>query len=182
MSGTIAVNDIHKRIWTPSTAMKLSHQSIVFLTTLLLAASLPAQATVTDDQAIVELQHRSLTQNCTRTMVSPTSETVSGTVTYRERIALPPDAIVRVTLESVSSPTEVIAEQTIKTQGRQVPIPFSLNYDAESIHEEDSYLIRAQILVDNQLRFAGDADYPTSPSEKLERVVVIVRSIHPNPR
>lgn len=134
------------------------------------------------NQAELTLNHQPLYQNCTGTMISSSSENVSGTVTYRERVALPPNAIVRVTLESVGTPTELIAEQTIETQGQQVPIPFSLNYDGSNIREEASYVIRAQILVDNQLRFSGDADYPTSPGEKLEKVAVIVRSINPSPR
>ncbi|MCU0550623.1 MAG: YbaY family lipoprotein [Leptolyngbya sp. Prado105] len=129
-----------------------------------------------------ELTHNNqpLYQNCTGTMISPASETISGTVSYRERIALPPDTIVRVTLESVGAPMEVLAEQTIETQGRQVPIPFSLTYDAANLQEEASYVIRAQILVDQQLRFSGEATYPTV--QKPAKVEVIVRSITPPDR
>lgn len=134
------------------------------------------------NQAELTFNNQPLYQGCTGTMISSTFETVSGTVTYRERIALPPNAIVRVTLEAVGTPTEVIAEQTIATQGRQVPIPFSLNYDTSNIREQTSYIVRAQILVDNQLRFIGDADYATSPKEKPAKVEVIVRSVNPNPR
>jgi putative lipoprotein len=227
------VNDIHRSIWFIFTAMKISHQSIVLATLLLLTTAISAKAqqiriydfqcaqgrqfraTFIGDRALenqsLNMRHvrtasgaryqagqytllskgnqANLTRNnqplyqaCTGTMISPASETISGSVSYRERIALPPDAIVRVTLESVGAPMEVLAEQTIKTQGKQVPIPFSLNYDASSIREGTSYLIRAQILVDQQLRFSGDAAYPTAPNKKPARVEVIVRSMNPNPR
>lgn len=135
-----------------------------------------------DDQAKLTFNAQPLYQRCSGTMIAATLEKVLGTVTYRERIALPPNAIVQVTLESVGAPMQVIAEQTIETQGRQVPIPFSLNYDASSLREEDSYRVRAQILVDQQLRFTGSVDYPTSPSEKPAKVEIIVRSMSPTPR
>jgi putative lipoprotein len=130
------------------------------------------------NQAELTRNNKPFYQNCT--VMSTASETVSGTVTYRERIALPPDSVVRVTLESVGSPMEVLAERTIETQGQQVPIPFSLTYDASSLREDTSYVIRAQILVDKQLRFAGDADYSTE--QKPAKVEVLVRSISPSPR
>jgi len=51
---------------------------------------------------------------------------VTGTVTYLQRIAPPPDAVVDVTLADVSlqdAPALTIAEQTLTEPG-QVPIPF----------------------------------------------------------
>lgn len=134
------------------------------------------------NQAELTRNHRPFYQACIGTMISPSSTTVSGNVTYRERVALPPDAIVRIILESVGAPIEVLAEQTIETQGKQVPIPFSLTYDTSSVREDTSYVIRAQILVDQQLRFAGDVAYPTTPHQKPAKVEVIVRSVTPTPR
>lgn len=134
------------------------------------------------DQAELTRNNRPFYQACIGTMISSISTTVSGSVTYRERIALPPNAIVRIILESVGAPIEVLAEQTIETQGKQVPIPFSLTYDTSSVREDTSYVIRAQILVDQQLRFAGDVAYPTTPHQKPAKVEVIVRSVTPTPR
>ena len=74
---------------------------------------------------------------------------VTGSVLYRERIALPQDALVRVTLADVSLidvPERVIAEQEIRSEGRQVPIPFVLEVPAGAIDEARSYAVRAQIL------------------------------------
>lgn len=73
---------------------------------------------------------------------------ISGTVTYLPRIALPPDAVVRVWLEDASradTAATIVAEQTIPTQGRQVPIPFSLEYDRAHIDAMHRYVLTAEI-------------------------------------
>jgi putative lipoprotein len=57
---------------------------------------------------------------------------VSGSVAYRERVALPPDAVVEVKLLDVSrqdAAAPVIADATVRPEGRQVPLPFELRYD-----------------------------------------------------
>lgn len=78
---------------------------------------------------------------------------LSGTVAYRERIALPKGAVVKVELRDVSradAPAGVLAIQTIRTQ-QQVPIPFALPYDPAKIDQSHRYAVRAEI------RTAGDA-------------------------
>jgi putative lipoprotein len=53
---------------------------------------------------------------------------IRGTAAYRERMALPPGAVLEVRLEDVSradAPAELLASATIVTD-RQVPIPFAL--------------------------------------------------------
>src|SRR5437868_813870 len=70
---------------------------------------------------------------------------VSGTVTYRERVALPPDAIAEVSLidataSDATSPP--VASTTVQSQGKQVPLPFSLRYDAGKIDKTHLYTIR----------------------------------------
>ena len=81
---------------------------------------------------------------------------VTGTVTYRERLALPPNAVVRVGLQDISladAPAIVLSEQLIVTGGRQVPIPFALDYDPAGIDPRFTYAVSARITVDSQLRF-----------------------------
>ena len=61
-----------------------------------------------------------------------TEGVVTGSVAYRERMALPPDAVVHVSLTDVSrmdAVAPIIAETTVVVAGRQVPIPFVLHYD-----------------------------------------------------
>ncbi|MEM1291611.1 MAG: YbaY family lipoprotein [Cyanobacteria bacterium P01_H01_bin.162] len=97
---------------------------------------------------------------------------VTGTATYRQRIGLPPNATVVVTLADVSladAPATVIAEQTIETAGQQVPIPFSLTYDPAEIKPQHSYGVRAQIFYGDSLRWTSTTAYPVitqgSPNE-----------------
>ncbi|PFG45901.1 putative lipoprotein [Vibrio sp. ES.051] len=86
-------------------------------------------------------------------------KTITGTVAYRERIALPPNAVVTVSLEDVSladAPAKVLAKQTFETQGKQVPFSFELNYDSNEIKPNHRYSVRARIEVDSKLRFISD--------------------------
>lgn len=81
---------------------------------------------------------------------------LSGTVAYRERIALPPEAVVQVQLADVSiqdAPAPVIAETTVKPEGRQVPLPFELHYDWKRIDPKRTYAVRAAIRSGGQLLF-----------------------------
>lgn len=94
---------------------------------------------------------------------SQTMATVSGTVSYTQRIALPPAATLVVKLEDVSradAPSTVIAETTIETAGQQVPIPFTLTYDPAQIEARNRYVVRAQIFYGDQLRWTSTTAYP----------------------
>ena len=52
---------------------------------------------------------------------------LTGMVTYRERMALPPDAELTVTLHRKTSDGRMlVAEERASTEGRNVPLPFSI--------------------------------------------------------
>lgn len=87
---------------------------------------------------------------------------VTGTVTYRERIALPPDAVVEVQLLDVSLmdvAATLIAEQTITPQ-HQVPIAFELSYNPADIDERMSYAVRATVRIGANAMFITNRSYP----------------------
>lgn len=74
--------------------------------------------------------------------------TLNGTAAYRQRIALPADALLQVTISDVSrvdAAAPLISEITIETAGRQVPIPFALDYDPARITPGGSYAVSARI-------------------------------------
>ena len=104
---------------------------------------------------------------------------VTGTVTYRERIALTPEALVEVKLLDVSiadASAKLIAEQTIKPQ-HQVPIPFELTYDPAVIDERYTYAVRATIRERGQLMFTTDRSYRVLTRGSPSHVdLVLVRS------
>jgi putative lipoprotein len=87
---------------------------------------------------------------------------VTGTVAYRERMALPPDAVVRISLVDASrmgAPAPAIAETTVVAAGRQVPIPFRLRYDPTRIDQSHAYAVRAEIRSGDRAMFATDGAY-----------------------
>ncbi|OED80435.1 YbaY family lipoprotein [Vibrio crassostreae] len=92
-------------------------------------------------------------------VVAENTQVISGTVSYRERIALPENAVVTVTLEDISladAPSTVIATQEFTTDSKQVPFAFELSYDNDKIKANHRYNMRASIHVDGKLRFTTD--------------------------
>jgi putative lipoprotein len=74
--------------------------------------------------------------------------TVTGSITYRERIALPPTAQVEITLADVSladAPSRTVAQQAFTADGRQVPFAFSLTVDQRPLDPRHSYAVSARI-------------------------------------
>jgi putative lipoprotein len=93
--------------------------------------------------------------------IDAATATVTGSVSYRERIALPADALVVVQLRDVSRmdvAAKIISEQTIKPQ-HSVPIPFSLAYDPDEIDERMTYALFATIRSEGRLLFVTDRSY-----------------------
>ena len=103
---------------------------------------------------------------------------LTGTVSYRERIALPPNARVEVRLEDVSqadAPADEIAAETIAANGRQVPIPFELRYAPRSIEPSHRYAVRASITsADGELMFTTATHYAVLTAGTADKSVEIV--------
>lgn len=105
---------------------------------------------------------------------------LTGTVTYRQRVALTPEAEVQIELRDVSIQdvtSTPIAKQVISTPG-QVPIPFSLEYDPTHILPGRAYAISARITDRGQLQFVTDARVPVltgATPGPIEILVVPVR-------
>jgi putative lipoprotein len=105
---------------------------------------------------------------------------VTGTVTYRERIALPPTAVIKVQLVDVSradAPAVVIGEQVIPAEGKQVPLAFEIAYDSTRIEANHSYAVQARIEDDGQLRFINDQRYAVITRGAPIHVEIVLRSV-----
>jgi putative lipoprotein len=70
-------------------------------------------------------------------------EQLRGTLTYRQRIALPPDAVATIHLDETGGGQ--IAVTRIAVEGRQVPLPFTLDYDPARIVAGSHYRLSAEI-------------------------------------
>lgn len=104
------------------------------------------------------------------------SSRVTGTVTYRVRRALPPDARVDLRIEDVSradAPATLVAERRILSAGRQVPLPFEVPFETAAIDPRGSYTLRA-VISDSRGRvlFRTTRAYPVitrdAPSSGME--------------
>jgi uncharacterized lipoprotein YbaY/uncharacterized lipoprotein NlpE involved in copper resistance/heat shock protein HslJ len=82
---------------------------------------------------------------------------VTGTITYRERMALSPTAVVDVRLDDVTRPgaAEPVVSSTRIDRPGQVPIRFELPYDPRSIDQRGRYAVRAVISDQGVVMFAS---------------------------
>jgi uncharacterized lipoprotein YbaY len=75
-------------------------------------------------------------------VTSPTLS-IKGALTYRERIALPPDSVAIVELRDTSSAdAAVVAEQRIALAGKQVPVSFELSVERAALAAGQAYAVR----------------------------------------
>jgi uncharacterized lipoprotein YbaY len=110
--------------------------------------------------------------------------TVTGTVTYLQRMALPPDAVIEVKLRDVSladAPAKTIADQKITLGNRQVPVPFELKFDPAKIDPKHSYSVRATILMEGQPRFVTDKAYPVITQGNPSHLELILKQVAADP-
>ena len=112
------------------------------------------------------------------------NSSVSGTVTYRERLALTPDATLVVELRDVSyadGPAPLIARQTISGPG-QVPIKFKVEYNREDISSRSRYSISAKIVEsDGRLAFTNDTVYEVITHGNPDKVNMLLVLVRPPP-
>jgi putative lipoprotein len=115
---------------------------------------------------------------CCSSLTAFAQNKVTGTVTYIQRIALPPNAIVKVTLEDVSladDPAKVLAEQEIPTEGKQVPIPFELAYSPSDVQPSHRYNVRATIKAADKLLFTSATSNPVLTNGAPSEIRIIVQ-------
>lgn len=103
---------------------------------------------------------------------------VTGTLSYLQRIALPPNAVIEVQLLDVSqAPAKVIAEKKITLGKRQVPIGFELPYETAQVDAKDKYAVTARILVDGKLLFISDRTYMVLTAGNPSHVEMILKQV-----
>lgn len=80
---------------------------------------------------------------------------ITGSVTYRQRVNLPPDAVLEIQLLDLTRtdvPAEALNTVTIASLPT-VPIYFKVRYDARRIEPDRIYALRARILVGGEPLF-----------------------------
>lgn len=89
-----------------------------------------------------------------------TGPNVSGTVNISQRIALPPDAVLTVTLSDASmsdAPSRVISQNVARTGGKQAPFTFILPYNPQDIQPNARVILSAAVTVNGQMTFITDS-------------------------
>ena len=109
---------------------------------------------------------------------------VRGTITYRERIALTPDAVVVVQLRDTTyadAAAVLIAEQIIDSPG-QVPIDFDVRYPSDEIDNRNTYSVSAVITEsDGRMAFTNDTAYDVITRGNPRRVDMKLVMVEPPP-
>jgi len=102
--------------------------------------------------------------------------TLEGTITYRQRVALSPEAIVKVWLQDVSkvgAVAEVLDEVEIRNPG-QVPIAFRVRYDPERIVANHRYTLLVKIYEGDRTRFLNATSNPVITQGCTDRCEVVL--------
>ncbi|WP_274630595.1 YbaY family lipoprotein [Arvimicrobium flavum] len=110
-------------------------------------------------------------------IASAKPRTIEGTVMYRERMALPPNAVVEVRLLDVSladAPSRTIATTTVRPRG-QVPIRYRLRFDDSTIKPRRRYALQAQITVDDRLWFTSTTHHPVFTGGRDQTDIMVQR-------
>jgi putative lipoprotein len=111
---------------------------------------------------------------------APISARVTGTVSYLQRVALPPTAVIKVQLVDVSradAPATVLGEHVIQAGGKQVPFDFEIAYDAARIDARYSYAVQARIEDGGTLRFVNDQRYAVITRGAPTHVDMVLRPV-----
>lgn len=79
---------------------------------------------------------------------------ITGTATYRERMALTPDAVLIAALDRFHGSAQTqLSELTMSLNGRQVPISFTLPYEVGRTESGTRFGVRARILDRGRVQF-----------------------------
>lgn len=84
---------------------------------------------------------------------------INGKIIIHQRIALPKNTVITVTLSDTSIielPALILSQKYYDTLGRQSPFPFELTYQQDEIRPNASIVISATASVDGELWFASD--------------------------
>ena len=117
---------------------------------------------------------------CAAAPAVPTPGTMTGTIAYRERMALPPGATATVELRDTGradTPAPLLASTAIAPAGNQVPLHWLLGFDPAKIDPRTTYTVSARIAAaDGKLLWITDTQHPVltrgAPADDIDIAVV----------
>lgn len=116
------------------------------------------------------------------TQVPKPEATLAGEVYYLQRSALPPEAVLSVSLQDVSladAPAVELSKQSRPTEGRQVPLPFTLTYNPNQLKSGHRYAVSARIEVSGKLLWVTTEQHSvTLDSQASSPLRIRVEPVH----
>lgn len=159
------------RMAGPEPAMAVEHALFAVLSGVQVVNLADDVVTVGSGDGAVELRR-------VASAVDDTIVTISGTVTYRERLALPAGAVVTVRVSDVSvadAPAPVLAEVTI-VPTQQVPIPYAIAVASSAFEDGHVYSLSVRLSVGDDLLFVSDEHLAVDPEPAAQTIDVVVVS------
>lgn len=104
--------------------------------------------------------------------------TLEGSASYRERIAVPPGAVLEVELYDVSrqdAPAPRLSAITLRAES--VPVAFQLLYDPAMIDERHSYAVSAKLVVDGETVFRSTSVHAVLTRGAPDRVEILMEKM-----
>ena len=111
------------------------------------------------------------------------AELIHGSAIYRERLRLPPEAVLEVTVEDVSradAPAPVIGRTRVEPAGAP-PIPFAVEVDPADVEAHRRYSLRGRISVGGAPWFVTDQVYPVLDGGPDGAVTLLLRRVSSRP-
>lgn len=108
---------------------------------------------------------------------------ITGSASYRERLALPDNAVFEAVLEDVSradARAVVLGQQRIGPAGNP-PYTLRIAYDPRKIEASGRYAVRTSIRVNDQLWFVQDQAAPVLQTPGDNRVEVVLKRVQSAP-
>lgn len=104
--------------------------------------------------------------------VTQTDTVFTGSLTYKARIALPTDSTAVIELHDGLKPDQLITEENMPLNGKQVPIDFNLFIPKGRLSVNHPYLLRAHIVSANQITWISDPITVTTDAQNLGEVLL----------
>lgn len=105
---------------------------------------------------------------------------ITGQVSYRSQIALPPGSILSIRIHDTSrggAPIRTLVEQSYELDGTQLPIPFSATVDRSFIGKQSRLGVSARIEVGGRLRFVSEKAYPVIADGQATPVDIVLKPV-----
>lgn len=116
------------------------------------------------------------------TAVVPPETVLTGSATFRERIALPPDAVLEVTLLDMTradAPARTLNRVTLSPITR-VPVYFKMRYEPSQVVPGGVYALQARILVAGKPRFMSIGNTRVLTGGRPSHLDMVLQMVQPD--